>query len=96
MQSLSTLTTQARRVAGPPAAAAGCCLIRMTVPTAAVTSLRQLAMRVCGDGLEFMRIAICAGGQRIDVWLCVRLSCVAALSHAITRQLPDACFGAAT
>ncbi|ATQ74926.1 hypothetical protein CR152_10610 [Massilia violaceinigra] len=64
----------------------------MSVDAESVTTLRQLAMRLCGEALEFMRIAMCAGGARIEVWLCVRQSCVEALSEAIARQLPGARF----
>ena len=64
------------------------CVIRMTVDAASVTALRQLAMRVCGESLEFMRIALCAGGKRIQVWLCVRLPFAALLSASIVLQMP--------
>ena len=70
------------------------CTIRMTVDAQSVTTLRQLAMRVCGDALEFMRIAVCTGGARMQVWLCVQLPFAAILNEAIARQLPGACFDA--
>jgi hypothetical protein len=79
--------------AGAPLAAAGFYVLRLTVDSASVTSLRQLAMRVCGDALEFMRIAVCAGGQRIDVWLCVQLGFVALLSETVQQQLPGVRLG---
>lgn len=72
-------------------AAEDACLVHMTVDTAAVTSLRRLVMRVCGGDFAFMRIALCAGGARTDVQLCVDSACVANLHHAIARQLPLAC-----
>lgn len=75
------------------AAAASCRIVRLTVDSASVTSLRQLAMRVCGDALEFMRIAMCAGGQRTEVWLCVQLGYIAVLTETVLRQLPGARLG---
>jgi hypothetical protein len=68
-------------------------VLRLTVDSASVTSLRQLAMRVCGDALEFMRIAVCAGGQRTQVWLCVQLGCFGVLTETVLRQLPGARLG---
>ncbi|WP_426114646.1 hypothetical protein [Massilia sp. PWRC2] len=76
-----------------PLAATGLRVLRLSVDSASVTTLRQLAMRVCGDALEFMRIAVCAGGQRIAVWLCVQLGFVALLSETVQRQLPGARLG---
>ena len=68
----------------------GTCTIRMTVDTGSITTLRRLAMRVCGEALEFIRIAACAGGSRMQVWLCVRLRQAASLCDAIVCQLPGA------
>ncbi len=45
----------------------------MTFNAASSSTLRQLAMRVRDEALEFMRIAICAAETRIQVWHCVRL-----------------------
>jgi hypothetical protein len=90
LSNLSTLPLQRRLFAAQPVCDAGCCMIHLTIDTASVTSLRQLAMQVCGDALEFMRIAVCAGGARIEVWLCVRLACLGVLSETIVRQLPGA------
>lgn len=91
MKSFATFYPQPRRV--PVAAACiDTCTIRMTVDAESVTTLRQLAMRVCGEALEYMRIAICAGGARIQVWFCVRVPFARLLSEAILRQLPGARF----
>ena len=49
-------------------------------------------MRVCGDALEFMRIALCEGGLRTQAWLGVSKSVAGLLGEAIARQLPDARF----
>ncbi|NHZ64145.1 hypothetical protein [Massilia genomosp. 1] len=92
MNSFATLYPSSRRIPVRSAAAMHTCTIRMSVDAQSVTTLRQLAMRVCGDALEFMRIAICAGGAHIEVWLCVRQSCVKVLSETIARQLPGARF----
>jgi len=93
MPSQTCSSAAKRQFAAPPVCDAGCCMIHMTIDTASVTTLRQLAMRVCGDALEFMRIAVCAGGERIAVWLCVRLACVAILNETIARQLPGVVLG---
>lgn len=92
MQSWTTRQAPPFGVASRPqyTAAAACRVLRLTVDSAAVTSLRQLAMRVCGDALEFMRIAVCAGGRRVQVWLCVRQGQLAELTEAVLRQLPGA------
>lgn len=79
--------------AAAPLAATGFHVLRLTVDSGSVTTLRQLAMHVCGDALEFMRIAVCAGGQRIEVWLCVQLGFVALLSETVQRQLPGVRLG---
>lgn len=94
MKSFATFYPQPRRIPVPSAGAADTCTLRMSVDAGSVTTLRQLAMRICGEALEFMRIAICAGGARIEVWLCVRRSCAQLLSEAIARQLPGAQFKA--
>lgn len=95
MKSWTTLHKPPRDAVTTPkyAAAAACRVVRLTVDSASVTSLRQLAMRVCGDALEFMRIAVCAGGQRTQVWLCVQLAYIAVLTETVLRQLPGARLG---
>jgi hypothetical protein len=95
MKSSAPLFSQARPLPAP-AAAVGTCTLRLTVDAASITALRQLAMRVCGDGLEFMRIALCEGGLRIRAWLCVQRSFAALLGEAIVRQLPGARFSEAS
>lgn len=93
MQHASPLFSSRRQHSALPVCAEGCCVVRMTVDVATVTELRQLAMRVCGEALEFMRIAVCAGGERIDVWLCVRLSCAPTLTDTIRLHMPHASLG---
>jgi hypothetical protein len=66
------------------------CMIRMTVDTGSITTLRRVAMRVCGDALEFIRIARCAGEVRTQVWLCVRRPVAATLCETVLSQLPGA------
>ncbi|MGH8853732.1 MAG: hypothetical protein ACREWI_05570 [Telluria sp.] len=85
MTAFATHCAGARRL---PAAAGPTCTIRMTVDATSVTALRQLAMRVCGDALEYMRIAVCGAGARMQVWLCVRLPIAALLRETLARQLP--------
>jgi hypothetical protein len=94
MHHLSTVIAARRHHIAAPLCADGCRVIRLTVDTASSARLRQLHMRVCGEALEFMRIAVCAGGERVDVWLCVRLSCVPLLTDTIRSQLPGARLGA--
>ncbi len=93
MKSFATFYPQLRRV---PVAApcVDTCTIRITVDAESITVLRQLAMRICGEALEYMRIAMCTGGVRIQVWLCVRVPFARLLSEAIVRQLPGAQFRA--
>lgn len=74
-------------------APAAMCVMHLTVDTGAVTALRQLVMRACGAALEFMRIAACAHGSRMKVWLCVSKPAVALVMEAVMRALPDAQFG---
>jgi hypothetical protein len=69
------------------------CMMQLTVDTGAVTMLRQLVMRLCGDTLEFMRIEACEHGARMKVWLCVGAAMVAPVMEAVMRTLPGAEFG---
>lgn len=92
MKLLTTFFAQRRRTPAPLADTQKTYTIRMTVDTASLSTLRQLVVGVCGDALEFMRIAACAGGSRIQVWLCVQMPFAALLSETIVRQLPDAQF----
>ncbi|HEY5801454.1 MAG TPA: hypothetical protein VIT92_14620 [Burkholderiaceae bacterium] len=76
-----------------PAEGAATCTLCMTVDAGSVVTLRPLAMRVCGDSFEFMRVAMRAGGAtRMRIWLCVRLSAAALLRANIVRHLPSARF----
>lgn len=81
-----------------PAAAVPCPVqtrtLHMTIDAASITPLRQLAMRLCGDAFECMRIAICAGGARIQVWLCVQQPFADLLGAAIVQRFPGARMGA--
>jgi hypothetical protein len=69
------------------------CVMQLTVDTAAVTALRQMVMRLCGDSLEFMRIEACEHGARMKVWLCVGAAMVARVMEAVMQSLPGAEFG---
>lgn len=61
----------------------------MTVDAGSVTALRRLAACVCGDALEYIRIALRGegAGARMRVWLCVRLPWISLLREAIARQV---------
>ena len=80
-----------KRGATPDVARA--CVMQLTVDTAAVTALRQMVMRLCGDSLEFMRIEACEHGARMKVWLCVGAAMVARIMEAVMQSLPGAEFG---
>ena len=75
-------------------APAPACMMQMTVDADAVTALRRLVMRVCGDALQFMRIEACAHGSRMKVWLCLGKQMVALVMDAVMRARPGAEFGA--
>lgn len=62
----------------------------LTVDAAAVTALRQLIVRACGEALDFMRIEACDHGRRMRVWLRVRPSSVDSVTDAIAGALPGA------
>lgn len=67
--------------------------IRITVEASAVTWLRQLAARICGEALEFIRISACDKGRRMKVCLCTSAASLDALVSAILQRLPEAEFG---
>ncbi len=69
------------------------CVMHMTVDAGSITALRHLAMRVCGETMEFMRIAARARGDRAEVWLCVSQPSVALVTDAIMASLPGVKFG---
>lgn len=83
----------ARPERGPAPAAAPNCLMQLTVDTAAVTALRQMVSRICGEALEFIRIEACDHGRRMRVCLCVRRPLVRQIMDAVMRMLPGAEFG---
>jgi hypothetical protein len=67
--------------------------MQMTVDADAVTLLRQVVMRVCGDTLEFMRIEACAHGSRMKVCLCIARASARPIMDEVMRILPGAEFG---
>lgn len=71
-------------------------LMQLTVDTAALTTLRQTVMQVCGDALRFMRIEACEHGARMKVWLCVTETLVQHIMETVMRRLPAAEFGRCT
>lgn len=87
---LNTKAAQRRRA---PAVAARTCMMHMTLETGAITALRTLVMRVCGEALQFMRIEACAHGSRMRVWLCVSQPFVAMVMEAVSQNLPSTEFG---
>ncbi|TFW28837.1 hypothetical protein [Duganella callida] len=72
------------------------CLMQLTVETEALTSLRALVARTCGDALEFMRVEVCDHGARVKVWLCLSRGLASQVMVAVMRSLPGAEFGRMT
>lgn len=87
---LSAKTKPRRRV---PVLPGPLYLMRLTVPAASITALRQVATRVCGDALQFMRVDTCNQMCTAKVSLCVTQGVADVLIGAITHYLPDANFG---
>lgn len=75
------------------ATSAPACLMQMTVDASAITMLRQMVMRICGEAMEFMRIEACDHGTRMKVWLCISSTLVGQVMEAVMRALPGAEFG---
>lgn len=71
------------------------CIMQLTVDADRVTALRQLVMQLCGEAMEFMRIAVAAPShtRQAKVWLCVHASMVSAVMQVIVRAMPAAQFG---
>lgn len=89
-----TRVAQDQHRARPPRPRA--CLMQLTVDSGAVTALRALVMRTCGDAMEFMRVEACDHGARARVWLCVSRALAAQVMDAVMRALPGAEFGRLT
>ncbi|NVD69261.1 hypothetical protein HUX88_01645 [Duganella sp. BJB1802] len=89
-----TRAAQDQHRARPPRPRA--CLMQLTVDSGAVTALRALVMRTCGDAMEFMRVEACDHGARARVWLCVSRALAAQVMEAVMRALPGAEFGRLT
>jgi len=85
-------TQAAQRRARPPRS----CLMQLTVDVAAVTELRALVMRTCGDAMQFMRVEACDHGARAKVWLCLSRALAGQVMAAVMRALPGAEFGRVT
>jgi len=69
------------------------CVMQLTVDTSSITALRQMVMRLCGDAMEFMRVAICADTRKAKVWLCISTTMATPVMDLILRSLPAAEFG---
>jgi hypothetical protein len=82
-----------QRTPAPAVVPASACVMQLTVDTGAVTALRQMVMRICGDSMEFMRIEACEHGARMKVWLCVGSSMVGRVMEAVMQSLAGAEFG---
>jgi hypothetical protein len=86
------LVQPASRLAAAPSCAPSC-LMQMTVDASAITLLRQMVMRICGEAMEFMRIEACDHGTRMKVWLCISRTLVGQVMEAVMRAMPGAEFG---
>ena len=71
---------------------ASLCMMHITIDASAVTALRRLVMRVCGDAMEFMRIAVGHDTSKIDVCVCVSAGMTSLVMRAVLRDLPNAVF----
>jgi hypothetical protein len=69
------------------------CIMQLTVDTSTITALRQMVMRLCGETMEFMRVAICTDTRKARVWLCISTAMAAPVMDLILRSLPAAEFG---
>ena len=65
-------------------------LINLNLAAGSLLALRQLAMRVCGDGLQFIRVDTCSETLRARVCLCVLQRARDDVIDAVRRQFPDA------
>lgn len=72
------------------------CLMQLTVDTGALSELRALVTRTCGDALQFMRVEACDHGARVRVWLCLSRALTGQVMEAVMRALPGAEFGRLT
>jgi hypothetical protein len=70
--------------------------LQLTVAVGALTPLRALVARTCGDALRFMRVEACDHGARVRVWLCLSRGLAAQVMAAVMATLPDAEFGRLT
>jgi hypothetical protein len=68
-------------------------VLRVTVERSSVTPLRTLVTRLCGDALEFIRIASSPDASKMHVWLCLSNAMVRPVMGVLTHQLPAAEFG---
>lgn len=92
---LSNCRAQPRRaiiVRGQPPVAP-LCIMHITIDASAVTALRRLVMRVCGDAMEFMRIAVGHDTSKINVCVCLSAGMTSPVMRAVLRDLPNAVFG---
>ncbi len=71
-------------------------IMRITVDAAAITELRHLILRNCGDLVLFMRVKPVDHASKMKVWLCLRKSSVDTIISHIVRALPKAEFGKIT
>lgn len=71
-------------------------IMRITVDAAAITELRHLILRNCGDLVLFMRVKPVDHASKMKVWLCLRKSSVDTIISHIIRALPKAEFGKIT
>jgi hypothetical protein len=86
----STRGAQRRRISAAVRTPEPTCLVRLTVDASGVTALREVVSRVCGDALEFIRIATCPSPARMTVWLCVATPYLPLMVETVLRQQPNA------
>lgn len=86
----STRGAQRRRISAVARTPEPTCLVRLTVDAAGVTGLREVVARVCGDALEFIRIATCPSPERMTMWLCVATPYLPLMIETVLRHQPNA------
>ena len=71
-------------------------MMRITIDSEHVASLRHLILLSCGDMVSYLRVEPLNQSKKINVWLSVRREMVEIVIHAVTATLPGAEFGKIT
>lgn len=66
------------------------CIVHVDIAAESLTTLRQIAFRVAGDALRFVRAEAYQHNSRMRVALCLTEAAAGAVVDAVGRFLPDA------